>query len=232
MKSLQAIIFFDLDNTLIEIKNSHRFFDNIIVEVFKEFNISPPTVEQRNQLWRNSDYKQLLKSWNFSDPNLFWRTFDKLDLNYRKELYSQGNLKIFDDVIPTLKNLKKFDDIGLILITNSSLDITNFELDLYDLRDYFLEILTLGDDQNDCKPNPKRIIQTLDSLSNNFEFTIDDVFIIGDSPFDISAGKNANIKTIMIKRCEKSHKLWADLPDYIIDNIAQLFSILHLETEK
>ena len=229
MKPLQAIIFFDLDNTLVKIENSHNFFDNIIVEVFNEYNIKPPTKEQRNQLWRNSDYKKLLQSWNFQDPVLFWKTFDRLDLNHRKTLYNQGNLKTFDDVIPTLEKLRKFEDIRLVLITNSSLDITNFELDSYGLRKYFNEILALGDTQDDCKPNPKRILQLLDSLSNEHEFSKDKVFIIGDSPFDISAGKNANIKSILMKRWDKSHKLWTDLPDYTIDNMEHIFSILQLE---
>ena len=103
VKPLQAIIFFDLDNTLVKIENSHNFFDNIIVEVFDEYNIPPPAAEQRNQLWRNSDYKNLLKSWNFQDPDLFWKTFDRFDLKYRKDFYNQGKLKLFDDVVPTLE---------------------------------------------------------------------------------------------------------------------------------
>ncbi|MHA1109555.1 MAG: HAD family hydrolase [Promethearchaeota archaeon] len=229
MKPLQAIIFFDLDNTLVKIENSHNFFDNIIVEVFDEYHIKPPTIEQRNQLWRNSDYKKLLRSWNFQDPVLFWKTFDRFDLNHRKALYNQGNLKIFDDVIPTLEKLRNFKDIRLVLITNSSLDITNFELDSYGLRKFFHEILALGDTQDDCKPNPKRLLQLLDSLSGEYKFSKDKVFIIGDSPFDISAGKNANIKSILMKRWDKSHKLWTDLPDYTIDNMEHIFSILLLE---
>ena len=213
-----------------KIENSHNFFDNIIVEVFDEYNIPPPTAEQRNQLWRNSDYKNLLKSWNFQDPDLFWKTFDRFDLKYRKNFYTQGKLKLFDDVIPTLERLSKFENIRLVLITNSSLDITNFELDSYRLRGYFHDIMALGDTQDDCKPNPKRILQLLNSLSDEFEFSRDQVFIIGDSPFDISAGKNANIKSILVKRWEKSHKRWTDLPDYTIDNMKHLFSILHIES--
>ena len=131
-----------------------------------------------------------------------------------------------------LSKLSKFEDIRLILITNSSLDITNFELDSYGLREYFHDIIALGDTQDDCKPNPKRIIQLLNSLSDEFEFSRDKVFIIGDSPFDISAGKNANIKSILMKRWEKSHKRWIDLPDYTIDNMEHLLSILKLESRK
>ncbi len=230
MNSLHAILFFDLDNTLVKIENSHHFFDNIIVEVFDEFKIPPPAQEQRNQLWRNSDYKELLKSWNFPDPVLFWKAFDEMDLEYRKALYKEGKLKLFNDIVPTLDKLMKFDRVRLILITNSSFEITKFELDTFSLDKYFYERLALGDSQEDCKPNPKRIIQTLDSLSQEYNFSLEDVYIIGDSPFDISAGKNANIKSIYIKRWEKSHKHWTDLPDHTITNMEQIFSILQLES--
>jgi HAD superfamily hydrolase (TIGR01549 family) len=226
LRSLQAIIFFDLDNTLVEIENSHRFFDNIIVDVFKQECIPAPTQEQRNQLWRNSDYKQLLKSWNFPDHVLFWKSFDVFDLQYRKDLYRQGKLKTFNDVIPTLKKLIDYEGVYLILITNSSQDITQFELETFGLNRYFNDVIILGDSQDDCKPNPKRILESLNSISNNFKFSREHVFIVGDSPFDISAGKNANIKSILIKRWEKSHKEWTDSPDYTITNLNQLISII------
>ncbi len=103
-------------------------------------------------------------------------------------------------------------------------------MDAFELRGYFHDILALGDTQDDCKPNPKRILQLLSSLSEDFEFSKERVFIIGDSPFDISAGKNANINSILLKRWEKSHKHMTNLPDNTIDNLEDLFSILHLES--
>ena len=229
MDPLQAIIFFDLDNTLVGIEDSHNFFDSIIVDVFDKFNIPPPTDEERNQLWRNSDYKKLLRSWNFPDPFVFWKTFDEFDLKYRKELYIQGKLLVFEDVIPTLMKLSYIKDLRLILITNSSFEITEFEMESFGLKQYFHEILALGDTQEDCKPNPKRILQTLESLSSKFRFSRNKVFIVGDSPFDISAGKNADIISILIKRWEKSHKRWTDLPNHTITNLEQLISILQLD---
>ncbi|MBN2155836.1 MAG: HAD family hydrolase [Candidatus Lokiarchaeota archaeon] len=228
MKFLQAIIFFDLDNTLVHIKNSHNFFDNIIVQVFNEFNIPPPVKEERDRLWRNSDYKQLLRSWNFLDPVKFWISFDKLDLEQRKILHAQGDLRLFGDVIPTLVKLKELGNTYLLLITNSSLKIARFELDAFGLDFYFQEILALGDSQEECKPNPGQILLTLQRLSKDYKFDKRDVYIVGDSPFDISAGKNAKINSIWVKRWEKSHKHWEHKPDYIIDNLEQLFSILDL----
>jgi len=228
MQSLQAILFFDLDNTLVKIENSHHFFDNIIVEVFNEYCIPPPSKEERDQLWRNSDYKLLLKSWNFPEPVIFWKSFDKLDLEYRKILFNQGQLTLFDDILPTLQKLTRFQGIYNILLTNSSWDITKFELDIFGMNPYFQKVLALGDTQDDCKPDPKRILEIIERLSFQYKFDRNQVYIIGDSLFDISAGKNANIRSILIERREKIRKHWVNQPDYIIENMDQLFSILHL----
>ena len=45
----RKIILFDLDNTLIEIQNSFNHFDQIIVDVFNEVGVEPPSLEQRNR---------------------------------------------------------------------------------------------------------------------------------------------------------------------------------------
>jgi FMN phosphatase YigB (HAD superfamily) len=228
LKSLQAILFFDLDNTLVEIQNSHDFFDSIIIDVFKERSIDPPEKEERNRLWRDSNYKTLLKEWNYPDPVVFWKRFDKIDLKKRKELFTQGSLKLFEDVFPILKKISTFEGVYLILITNSSKEIVEFELTSFDLKQFFNMILALGDTQDDCKPNPRRILESLTNLSEKYHFSNDRVFIVGDSPFDISAGKNAEIKSILLRRKDHSKRKFSDVPDYTIKNMAEILAILKL----
>ena len=228
MKHLHAVIFFDLDNTLVEIQNSHKFFDTIIVDVFDERGVEPPSQEERNKLWRDANYIKLLHSWNYPDPVDFWKKFDNIDLRKRKELYSQGKLVLFQDVLPVLKQISENEHIYIILITNSSKDIVEFELSTFDLNQYFHKVLALGDTQEDCKPNPKPILETLSSLSEEYEFSKNQVFIVGDSPFDVSAGKNADIIPIMIRRKDLSRKKLIDEPKFIIQNLKQLLSIIEL----
>jgi phosphoglycolate phosphatase-like HAD superfamily hydrolase len=228
LKSLQAIVFFDLDNTLVEIQNSHLFFDSIIIDVFKGRDIEPPKKEERDKLWRDANYKFLLREWNYPDPVDFWRRFDNIDLKKRKELFTQGSLTLFEDVFPVLKKISESGDICMILITNSSKKIVEFELTAFDLKQYFDIILALGDTQDDCKPNPKKIIETLAYLAEEFHFSNERVFIVGDSPFDISAGKNANIKSILVRRKDFSKRKFPDEPDYYIKNMNEILSILNL----
>ncbi len=228
MNHLNAIIFFDLDNTLVEIRNSHKFFDNIIVDVFNEKGVIPPLQEERNKLWRDANYKRLLNSWNYPDPIEFWKKFDEIDLNKRKEWYSQGKLVLFKEVIPVLKRLSEIENVYIILITNASKEIADFELDTFDLAQFFDVILALGDTQEECKPNPKRILQTLESLSKQYKFSKDQVYIVGDSPFDVSAGKNAEIIPILLRRDDRLIKKRIDEPKFRIQNMEQIFSILNL----
>ncbi len=173
MKQLQAILFFDLDNTLVEIQNSHSFFDGIIVDVFRKQGILPPEMEERNKLWRDENFKELLSSWNYPDPVDFWKKFDEIDLIKRKKLLAEGSLALFDDVIPVLKKLSETRNIHVNLITNSSREITEFELTAFDLEQYFDTILALGDNQEDTKTNPNNFLDTLTSLSEKFLFSKD-----------------------------------------------------------
>ncbi|MHA1383606.1 MAG: HAD family hydrolase, partial [Candidatus Helarchaeota archaeon] len=54
------------------------------------------------------------------------------------------------------------------------------------------------------------------------------MFIIGDTDLDIRAGKNANIKTVLIKRKHnKSIEMISDIKaDYIIENLIEFKEIL------
>jgi HAD superfamily hydrolase (TIGR01662 family) len=226
---VQYVILFDLDNTLIEIKNSHQFFDQIIIDVFDEVGIKAPNLEQRNLLWRNSDYKTLLRNWNFPDGDhiLFWKIFDKIDFKRRQELYSESKLIMYDDVVDILKRLQEMK-VHINIITNTTEEITEFELRVFKISKYFDFICTLGDKQDICKPSPEGINIILKSLPNREKISLKNVYIVGDASVDIEAGKNAGIKTILINRYHKDISKFKEKPDYIIKNLYELIDILKL----
>ena len=105
------VILFDLDDTLIEIENSYDYFDGIIQQVFIKEGITVPSAEQRDLLWRNSNYKELLRSWGFPDYILFWKIFDDIDFEGRKKLIKQGKIRIYNEVQPLLELLRRYDNI-------------------------------------------------------------------------------------------------------------------------
>lgn len=224
---LNKIILFDLDNTLVQIHNNHHHFDQLIVEVFDKYNIPVPSLEQRDLLWRNMDYDKLLKSWNFPDSEMFWKEFDLIDYQKRKILLSESKIKIFEDVIPLLDILRASPHLILVIITNTTKIITDMELEAFNLKKYFSKIVTLGDFAQDvCKPSPTGIYWILEEFQLKHGIDLSNVYIVGDSAADISAGVNARIKTILINRKHKDLDQIPEKPDYIIQDMKELLEII------
>jgi HAD superfamily hydrolase (TIGR01549 family) len=212
---------------LIEIENSYTFFDEIIVEVFKRFGKNPPSSEERDLLWRNVDYKTLLASWNFPDYKLFWKSFDDIDYIKRRELLKKGKINVFEDVIPFFGIINPIKKIISIIITNTTQEIADFELDHFKIRDYFHEVIGLGDTQDLCKPSPEGINSILNELHTTYDFENSDVYIIGDSENDIIAGKSAGIKTVFLNRNEKKTE---QNPHFIINSLEDFLKIIKTDS--
>jgi len=214
---------------LIEIKNSYSYFDNIIVKVFNKFGKKVPPVNKRDQLWRNVDYKTLLKSWNFPDHDLFWKTFDDIDFIGRQLLLQKGSIKLYNDVIPYFLKSRGSKKRLSIIITNTTQQIAEFILNHFDLVKYFYSIYGLGETQELCKPSPGGINSILNDLSKHYNFKKSDVYIIGDSENDIIAGKKAGIRTIYLNR--KNLKIESK-SDFFINTLDELFQVVNKDEKK
>lgn len=226
MKNL--ILLFDLDKTLIQIDGDYDFFDQIIIDVFRSFNLPEPPLKERDKLWRNIDFKDLLKSWNFNDSKKFWKKFDEIDFKKRKEYHKIGKVILFPDVKPFFDKIKNYPYIYSSVITNTTQEIAEFELNTFQIKDYFHSVYGFGENQNNCKPSPTGIKKILSDYSKNIKFDNEDVYIIGDSSTDINAGKNANIKTVLLKREEILDRHRELKPDFIIKNLDELLYILKI----
>ncbi|MCP4764162.1 MAG: HAD family hydrolase [archaeon] len=230
------LILFDLDNTLIFIDDVNNYFDQIIVDVFKEVDIEVPSIEQRNLLWRNHDFKSLLKEWNFPDSSKkFWNIFDDMDLKRRKILHTRNKIALYDDVLPILKHFKNNEYVFTSIITNTTKEITEFELKSFNLLEYFDEICALGgiikDSAELTKPAPDGIFAIISRIEKknsdkNLKFSKENVFIIGDMNSDIQAGINAGIKTIYINRKNKVIPTISTKPDYIINYLDEILAFI------
>ncbi len=196
---------FDLDNTLIQIPRTWIYFDTIIIDVIKEyFNVSIPTKEKRDTLWRSGkEYTHILKSWGINDPDAFWRYFDQIDEHRRKQLIKDNKLIMYSDVIPTLEYLKTKTDIILGIVTNTPQSIANYELKYFEIDHYFQQILGLGDDQSISKPEPDGIKKIMHDLHTNCSDTI----YIGDSLIDIQAAIRAKVLPILIDRKDREDQI-------------------------
>jgi D,D-heptose 1,7-bisphosphate phosphatase len=125
-------------------------------------------------------------------------------------------LKLFSDTAQTLALLKNDYKFLLIvisnqsgvargLISNSDVDAVNTELNnqlsVFNVKIdafYYCPFHPDFSDEDDCtcrKPSPKMILEA----SKDFNIELSSSYFIGDTVADIYAGKNAGVKTILVK---------------------------------
>ncbi|MHA1237624.1 MAG: HAD family hydrolase [Candidatus Odinarchaeia archaeon] len=194
MKMKIKAMFFDLDGTLIRIPGL-EMFNEILRSVLEELNISPSKDVSFDKIWNSGKkYRDILKSWGVRDINRFWRLFDKKDYEVRNKLIREKIIEPYEDVEVLNYLRKKYE---LALITNTSKNVVELEIKMFDLEKYFSQIIVLGSEfQDHAKPEPDGIQWALDKL----ELKPREVLMIGDHEADILAGKNAGTFTALVER--------------------------------
>ena len=220
-----SCVLFDLDNTLVGMPNTWNFFDTLIQDVLKmDYSLFIPSIAERNSLWRSGkEYVSILKRWGVIDPNDFWIKFDQRDGIKRKKLIMDGQLILYDDVIPTLKKLNNMG-IKTGIVSNTPDFIVDYELDHFNLSSFFDEVLGLGDDQSICKPEKDGIIMVLKKL----ECMPSNTVFIGDSEVDLIAAQRAKVIPIFIDRKKKKSRKFTINPETYIKftDLNQIFDYM------
>lgn len=223
---------FDLDNSLLYIPNPPEYFDKILKKSIKAFSVSSiPERIERNQFWLSGDqYKTYLKNWGITlkDYNEFWKKFDSIDFQIRKEFVPERKIRLFSDVIYVLNKLL---DAGkkLAIISNTARYIVDYIIKEFNLGDYFHEIFGLGygNEQELAKPSPEGIKMILNKLDYNKNHS--KALMIGDSLVDIFAAKKAKIHACLLKRnFEKypdGYSNWEYKPDFVIKDLTQILNL-------
>lgn len=218
--SVKAVLF-DLDGTLINLPNG-KFFDDLLIQTLSMLGLNIPSEEERFSLWSSGKkIEEILKSWGVKNVDELWKIFDELDLKKRIELINAGVIRPFDDVKPTLEQLKA-KGFKLGIVTNTPSEIALLELETFDLKRFFDNLVMLGTvEQAKAKPEPDGILWCLSALNMKPREAV----YVGDSFEDILAGKRAGVCTVLIKR--KDLKLSID-PDFEIDSLLLLLELLNL----
>ncbi len=231
-------ILFDLDNCLVEIPKIGSYFDNLLVETMKEFDIKKfPNFNERQQIWVvGKEYINLLKSWGIAAHQKFWEVLDLKDFQQRKKLIDDGEINLFDDVLQVLKELSRLNK-RMGIISNTPDYIVEYQLNFFNINKYFDVIVGLGEDQTTCKPEPTGINIALNHFSeskrNNRENIIEKIksktVMIGDSIIDIISAHRANIKSCLLIRKGTYDidyiKTWDCQPHFIINHLSEALQI-------
>lgn len=214
------VVLFDLDDTLISedqyIKSGYHHISKII--------------ENKYGLNVNDIYNDLYRLYMQNSNNVFNRVLDKYNVRYDKEdivfLVNEyrnhvPNIQFYDDVIPTITELKK-QGIYIGIISDGYLSTQKNKakvLGLYDLFDKVIFTEELGREY--WKPHPK----AFEIMKQYFNVNYDEMIYIGDNPKkDFFISSIYPMKTIRIYRNKSVY-----LKSQYLNNIHESYAIDSLD---
>lgn len=174
-------ILFDMDGTLVD---SERYYINGTYTWLNRYcSVTREQIYKIVGLNMEDTYSYLS-----SISGLDIKTIEKLNTDYfNKENVINYKNYLFDDVLDSLKQLKKKYKLALCTVSDRYM-LDNFLKDC-DLENTF-DCLLSNDDINKSKPDPEIYLRALEKLNVNK----DEAIVIEDSYNGILAGKNAGIR--------------------------------------
>ena len=189
-------------NTTIDIINYHGMTDQqIIIEVLKKHGLDEQTIKSKIK----DCMKVMIDSFN--------------------EIVKTDEIIVLDGVPELLKGLNKYN-VLMGLVTGNLEPIARGKLKKVGLSHYF-KIGGFGSDDinraNLVKLAIKRAVENFDFELNN------NVFLFGDAPQDIRAGKEANVKTIGVTTgIYSKEELENAGADFILENLKDTNKVLEI----
>ncbi|MEG1822747.1 MAG: HAD-IA family hydrolase [Clostridiales bacterium] len=130
-------------------------------------------------------------------------------------------IKFFNGIEEMLKNLKA-QNIETAVITSKRGRSLNNNLTVLNAHDYF-DLLVTSDSTIFHKPHPAPVEFALDRMGKDAKECV----MVGDTEYDILAGKGAYVKTIGVTwGIEKDMKNANYCPDYIANSPQELYKII------
>jgi pyrophosphatase PpaX len=215
MSSKITTILFDLDGTLINTN------DLIIASFTETLNHYYPDKYKREDILP------------FIGPTLH-DTFYSIDAERVDEMiarYREHNINNHDQLVTeyegVYETIQKLHEAGykLGIVTTKIRDVVLRGLSLSKLDEFF-EVIVALDDVARAKPDPEPVFKALHILGSEPQESI----MVGDNHHDVLAGKNAGTKTAGVAWTIKGREHLEEFhPDYMLDNMRDLLTILGVE---
>ncbi len=206
---MTRLLIFDLDGTLLD---TSQDITNAINHAIKPLGLKPLSVKKTTSMVGYGITKLI--------ENLVSAQFQKKTLNRFLEYYSKhllDNTKPYPQVKETLSELVNYKKA---VISNKRESYSREVLDGNGLLEFF-DIILGSDSVAERKPSPAPIFEVL----KRADVSKEEAVIIGDSNFDIDAGKAAGIKTIAVTYGYRSKENLKEA-DFMIDDFGELLNIL------
>jgi phosphoglycolate phosphatase len=213
------LLIFDLDGTLADTSRDITEAINYAVE---PFGTGPYSIEETKAMVGSGITKllhSLIPDDAASGSNSAADPFEEVSRRFL-DFYSRHLLDYttaYPNVKETLSMLGKYRKA---VLSNKREGFSKDVLKGIGILDYF-DIVNGSDSVSEKKPSPVPVLETMESLGMSKDETV----IIGDSNFDIKAGKAAGIKTIAVTYGFRPVEMLKDA-DYLIDDFGELLNIL------
>ena len=206
------LIMFDLDGTLVD---TSKDITNALNYAIKPYGLKDLTVEDTIKMIGEGITRLIEKV--LSNEKSQWRDeVIKRFLDYYSE-----HLADYSSVYPYVREtLEKLNGYKKAVISNKKEYLSMKLLDKLRLLKYF-NLVIGSDTTSERKPSPIPVIHVFTRLG----IDPDESVIVGDSNYDIEAGKKAGIKTVAVTYGYRERQYLTDA-DYIIDNIKDLVPLL------
>lgn len=208
------LIIFDLDGTLV---NSAADITNALNYAISPYGFEQLTVEKTTSLVGEGVSRLIEKIVGLKAADL-----REVVLKRFLEYYSE-HLADFTVPYPGVREtLYMLGDYKKAVISNKREDLSRLLLEKLELSCYF-DIIWGSDSVAEKKPSPVPVLEML----RKFACGPDEAVIVGDSNYDIEAGKAAGVKTVAVSYGYRDISLMRDA-DFIIDSMKELIIKLEL----
>ncbi|AEC52531.1 hypothetical protein PNA2_1616 [Pyrococcus sp. NA2] len=154
-----------------------------------------------------------------------YRDIDREEVREMLELFDREffkNLKLYDDVLPFLKELKRMG-AKIVLITDSSSAWQMRKVEVLGIREFFDEIIVSGDTGH-TKLEPYNFI-----LARKLFPREKDIFVIGDrDDTDMKGGKTIGATTILVRRGYFKGRR-ARHADFVVNDLKEALEVIKSE---
>jgi phosphoglycolate phosphatase-like HAD superfamily hydrolase len=179
-KSIKGLTW-DMDGTLFDSRSIHIQSMQVVIKYFEEKSVRVTEILLHNKA-------NLVESLKYFLPNNNYRLHDVVKLY--EEIYinllNDQNLKLYDEVLNSLVELKK-NSIKQAIFTSNTRKITEYIIETYNL-DVFFDVVVTCDD---CKPKPST--EGLEYIIKSFNADINSHGFIGDSWVDMEIAKSIGV---------------------------------------
>lgn len=225
---MKKMILFDIDGTLLYTGGAGRIaFEKVFEEMFKVphcwGDLDP---SGKTDPWIIEEITQRTLSRTLKE-NEYTELVDRYHACFEKEIVRSESFRIFAGVAALLNRLSRRDDFLLGVATGNFEIAAWLKLKRGDLDNHF-RFGGFGSDAADrVGLTAKGIERGIRFAGKNFER--EDILVIGDTPFDIQAGKKLNCRTLGVATGRLSAlELLEHGPDQVVENFEETSAVVEL----